>query len=243
MNQEAVLQNLGMSHAESRVYLALLRLGGAPANQIAQAAGIQRTTIYALLKNLARQGFVSQYFRGSKRYYHAAKPQHVAGNFAQRLEAFNQLIPQLVYAEKSQAQALGLRFIETLDELKDFYRGILKEYAGKSYRIIGSAGAWEDLDPEFFVQYRQERSAAGIHTQLLLTADSQKRSPTNPDLQRHVRFLPAKYQFKSTLDIYDDKVLIVSPELSSLAVLIQVPMMVDVFKSVFAVIWDSMVSE
>ncbi len=55
---------------------------------------------------------------------------------------------------------------------------------------------------------------------------------------RTVKYLPQKYVFKSTLDIFDDQVLVVSPELTSLAVVISVPVMMDVFKNVFEMMWD-----
>ena len=51
--------------------------------------------------------------------------------------------------------------------------------------------------------------------------------------------MPERFKFKSTIDIYADKVLIVSPELSSLAVVIAIPAMVDVFKSAFEMIWEA----
>jgi len=46
-------------------------------------------------------------------------------------------------------------------------------------------------------------------------------------------------EFKSTLNIFKDKVLIINPESSSLAVVIAVPAMVDIFRSMFEIIWDS----
>ena len=39
--------------------------------------------------------------------------------------------------------------------------------------------------------------------------------------------------------MFDDKVLVVSPDLTALAVVIEIPVMVDIFKSIFEALWDA----
>ena len=239
MNQNiTILQNLGLSDEEARIYLALLGLGGCAASILAKEVGLKRTTVYPILNKLGEQGLVNIYFRKSKRFYYAEKPAKVAGLFHKKIESFESIIPVLESLDKKQAQMMGLRFIETLDELKNFYFDILSEYRNKSYSIIGNSNAWEGLSSDFFTQYRKDRAAHGIHTKLLLTEDSQKINPTEENLLREWKYLPSKYTFKSTMDIFDDKILIISPKFSSLAIVIAVPAMVDIFKTIFEMLWD-----
>lgn len=244
MNQNiVVLQNLGLSDEESRIYLVLLGLGGCVASILAKEVGLKRTTIYPILKKLAAQGIVNVYFRKNKRFYYAEKPAKVAGLFHKKIESFENIIPTLESMDKKQAEMLGLRFVETVDELENFYFTILDEYRNKKYCAIGNANAWESLNTDFFVQYRKDRALHGIHTKLLLTEDSRKINPTEENLLREWKYLPAQYKFKSTMDIFDDKVLIISPKFSSLAVVIAVPAMVDIFKTIFEMLWDFTAAE
>lgn len=238
MNAERSLRNLGLSPQESLIYVALLKSGGLPASAVAKEVGLRRTTAYAILKGLAEQGFVAVYVRKGSQIFMAEKPHRVAEYFERKLASFTAAIPLLEAFDKKHLQTSGLRFIETLDELKRFYAGILKEYRHKSYLIMGNTHTWEGLDHDFFTEYRKERAAAGIHTKLLLTDDSRSISPKDGNLRREVKFLPARYAFKSIFDIFDDKVLIVSPDQTSLAVVIAVPAMVDIFRSTFRLIWD-----
>lgn len=239
MNQNiSILQNLGLNSEEARIYLALLGMGGCAASLLAKEVGLKRTTVYPILTSLAEKGLVNVYFRKNKRFYYAEKPAKVAGIFHKKIESFEGIIPMLEALDKKQAQMFGLRFIETIEELESFYFSILDEYRGKSYLSIGNANVWEGLDTEFFIQYRKDRGMHDIHTKLLLTADSVKVNPTDKSLLRTWKYLPEKYAFKSTMDIFDDKILISSPKFSSLAVVIAVPAMVDIFKSIFEVMWD-----
>ena len=229
---------MGLTDQETAIYMALLKTGGLAASLVAKETGLRRTTAYAILKGMAQKGFVSIYVKKGRQLFVAEKPQNVAGYFEAKLKSFTQGIPLLESLEKKQLQTVGLQFIETIDGLKHFYAGILREYRGKSYVTMGNASAWQGLEPEFFIQFRKDRAAAGIHTRLLITLDSSQTSPTDPTLLRVVKFLPSKYTFQSTLEIYDDKILIISPDQTSLAVLIAVPAMVDIFKSTFEMLWD-----
>lgn len=238
MKINETLINMGLSALEASVYLALLKLGGSTASSAAKEVGLKRTTVYPILKTLASKGFVEVYFRKSKQYYYAQKPDRIAESFKNKLDIFNSAIPLIESLDKKQAKIFGLRFIETREELKSFYFNILKEYENKKYYIIGNAGAWEALDSEFFVQYRKDRANKNIKTQILLSSDSKTVNPADKKLLREFKYLPEKYKFKSTIDIYKDKILVVSPNISSLAVVIAIPAMVDIFKSMFEMLWE-----
>jgi len=238
-----ILKELGLDDQEANVYLALLKIGGSQASVVAKNIGIKRTTIYPVLQSLAAKGMVNVYFRKNRHFYYAQKPNRVVGLFKKKIESFESIIPLLESMEKKQIMTAGLRFIETVDELKQFYNGILDEYKNKEYYIIGNGQSWEDLEPDFFIQYRKNRGKYNIKTKLLLTSNFKIHNPVGEELKREWKFLPEKYRFQSTIDIFDDKILIVSPELSSLAVVIAVPAMTDIFKSVFGMLWEMLPEE
>lgn len=238
MSHISTLETLGLTEDEAHVYLALLKIGGANAAALATEVGVKRTTIYPILSSLAQKGFASTYFHKTKRLYRAEKPDRVAGLFEKKLESFLAIIPELRSIEKQTITTVGLRFIETKTELQQFYTGVLAEYKNKSYCAIGSATAWESIDPDFFKKFRLERARANIKTRILLSADSATANPTNKKLLRDVRILPPTQTFKSTIDIFTNKIIIVTPDLNALAVVIEIPAMVDVFASMFELLWD-----
>ncbi len=233
-----IIKDLGLDNNEANVYLALLKIGGSQASLVAKELGIKRTTIYPILQALATKGMVNVYFRKNRHYYYAQKPNRVVGLFQKKIESFESIIPLLESMEKKQVMVTGLRFIETVGELEQFYNGVLDDYKNKEYYIIGNGQSWEDLDPDFFIQFRKNRGKYNIKTKLLLTANFKLDNPTDKALKREVKFLPEKYKFQSTIDIFGDKILIVSQELSSLAVVIAVPAMTDIFKSIFEMMWE-----
>lgn len=239
MENIKVLIELGLSESEATTYLALLKLGGSLASTVAKEIGIKRTTIYAILKTLASKGFVLIYFRKNKRFYYAQKPKKLSGLFEQKIEAFQNIVPLLNNIEKKQGEVFGLRYIETKKELEQFYLEILEEYKNKEYCIIGDTSSWENVIKDFFEEFRNKRAKLNIKTRLLLSSNSIGINPAEKTLLREFKYLPEKYKFKSTIDIFKDKILIVSPEITSLAIVIVAPAMVDVFKSIFEILWDN----
>ncbi len=238
MNAQQKLEEMGLSPHESAIYLALLSHGELPASAVAKEVSLQRTTTYAILKSMASKGYVTTTLKRRHQLFRAEPPRVLANTYEERLRSFTEGVPLLESLEKKQIQSAGVRFIETPKELKRFYQTVLREYRNKSYTIIGNAGVWQSIDDEFFIQFRKDRATANIHTKILLTADSVDASPTDVTLLRETKFLPEKYTFASTIDIFDDKILIVNPSQTALAVVIAVPTMVDVFRTLFQALWD-----
>ncbi len=230
--------DLGLTEQEAAIYITALTLGTSKASAIAAEADIKRTTVYHELKQLARKGFLIVTFVGKERRYRAQPPQKLINYYQRKITSFEAILPQLLSLERKHAQAPGIRFIETVQELNSFYEEILDEYAHREYKIIGDTHGWQSVSPQFLEQYRKRRAQAKITTQLLLTADSHTISPTDAKLLREVHYLPVGYRCKSTIDIFDDKVLIVSPELTSLAIVIEIPAMTDIFKMLFDILWS-----
>ncbi|MFA5926159.1 MAG: helix-turn-helix domain-containing protein [Parcubacteria group bacterium] len=246
MDNVKIIKDLGMPDQEAEAYIALLKLGGGLASAVAREMGIKRTTVYAILQSLARKNLVLVYFRKSRKYYHPVPPQKLASIFEKKLDIFKKIVPSLSSIKRKQAQMFGLRFIETKEELKQFYLDINNEYKNlkkKTYDVISSDISWESLDPEFFRQYRKDRAKLGIRPRLLFSEDSRKNVNLTTNLLREYKFLPKTYSLKSSINIFRDKVLIVDTKLDSLAVVILIQTMVDTFKAVFETLWQLLPEE
>jgi sugar-specific transcriptional regulator TrmB len=238
MDTQRALKELGLNDQEANIYGILIKTGGLPASLLAKEAGLRRTTAYVIVKSMVQKGFASVFVKKGRQVFVAERPQNIAGYFEKKLNDFTQAIPLFESMEKKQIQTVGLRFIETIDELERFFAGILRQYRGRSYDVMSNGNEWQRLDPEFFVQFRKDRAAQNIKTRLLLTTDSKKTNPKDRSLLRDVKFLPKKYQFKSTILIFDDQILIIGSNQAATAVLVVAPAMVDIFKSMFQILWD-----
>ena len=237
----SVLKEFGLSEQETTVYTKLLEMGGGDATSLAKNTTIKRTTIYPILERLISHGVVSSYDQGKKKLFTPIRPNKLPGLYENKLQSLLQIIPLLEKSQGTQTDEYGVRLIKSSKELEALYNGILDEYKNKEYYVIGSTTNFLNVDREFLLNFRKKRAAAHTKVKLLLSHDSRDEEGQNdPNLLRDFKYLPEKYIFKSTIDIYDNKIVIVGPEVKALAVVIAVPPMVDVFRSVFEILWENL---
>lgn len=72
-----VLEELGLSDKEAKVYLSLLELGASPVQKIASKAGVNRATTYVCLEALLKLGLVSTVQKGVKTYFAPEHPEQL----------------------------------------------------------------------------------------------------------------------------------------------------------------------
>jgi len=75
--KEEILKSLGLSDKEIRLYLTSLQLGSSLVQNIANIAGLNRTSTYDLLKSLEQKGFVSYTIQSGKKFYQATQPNKI----------------------------------------------------------------------------------------------------------------------------------------------------------------------
>ena len=238
MQARNVLQPLGLSPEESDLYVLLNRLGSSDARKLAAELGIKRTSVYAMLDRLCEKGFVQQRVTKNGREYSAERPSRVKLTQEKKIAQFTSLIPWLESQATRTEAPHGIRFFETRQELKQWYIGKLEEYAGRSYRIIGTQKDWYRLDPDFLTTIHKTFKEKRIKAQILFSADTPRiTQETDLSIYQDVRYLPKEYSFRTTIDLFDDQVLLVSPEQQAVAVVISIPAMMDVFDAMFRCLW------
>lgn len=82
----AALRALGLTEYGARAYLALASLGPSPAEDVASAAPVPRTKVYAVLADLARRGWVDVE-AGRPRTYRARRPGECFARERARIDA------------------------------------------------------------------------------------------------------------------------------------------------------------
>lgn len=170
---EAVLNDLGLSDKEIKVYLTLLREGPGSVRQLAALTGINRGTVYDAIKRLQGLELANFYNRDTKQFFVAAPParlrelaEHRAVELAKASHDLKHVVAELesLYAGGSRQPVArmyegteGIRTIlqdvlETVSKLK------VKEYFVYSSSSVREAGLYDS-----FHDYTKKRLAADIH--------------------------------------------------------------------------------
>lgn len=95
MEDEAVLENVGLSKTEARVYLALNGLGEATVHAISKRSKTFRANVYDALDRLVDKGLVSYITKDNAKHYTTTDPVHLATIVKDKEMQLMEIIPKL----------------------------------------------------------------------------------------------------------------------------------------------------
>jgi len=95
MQYRKVIEQLGYSPKEAKVYMTALRLGVALVSDIAQKAGMSRNGVQAIVDKLHADGLMSFYILRRYKYWSVQSPERLLTNLHQRAELVRTALPAL----------------------------------------------------------------------------------------------------------------------------------------------------
>lgn len=172
-NYENVLIELGLSPKEARLYLALLKEGPSSVRQLAAATGINRGTVFDILKSLQTHGLTRYYNEKTRQYFVAAPPERLrelGEERAQSVERANKslsaLVPELDSLYDSGDKHPAARMYEGLDGVRTILEDVLETMVGttsvKEYYVYSSSAVRDAGLYAAFPDFVQHRIDAGI---------------------------------------------------------------------------------
>jgi len=95
-SKEQILQEMGLSVNESKVYIAMLNIGASTAGKIAEKCKLHRTNVYDSLERLELKGLASYILKNDKKIFEAADPSTLTKLVDERKAKLERIMPQLL---------------------------------------------------------------------------------------------------------------------------------------------------
>ncbi len=236
---------LGLSEKEAKVYLALLELGSSSVTEIARRARVTRTNTYHLLNALQSYGLVSSTeSESSKAVFSAEKPDRLLYMMKERLDKADrryreveQILPDLRSIYHDPEQKLRVRYYEGVEGIITAYEDTLSSKG----KILGYASVEQQHSffPGYFPEYYERRTKKDIPVECFLaeSEDSLRIKSLDRKHKRTTLIIPKKYSISPEINIYDDKVAILSLK-EKFGVSIESHEVADAFKKMFALAYE-----
>jgi len=251
------LEKSGFTIREAKVYLASLELGGAFPSKIAEYAGINRSTTYAILQNLSVRGLVNEIQKRNKLFYQIEKPEKLI-NYAEsqillaegRLENARSLIPDLEGQYAAVVNQPKVHYFEGREGMIDIYRDMI--VGEKKYEMLAWSNAkqLEHVFPaKFFEEFRRTKERKNIATRGIVPDTPADRSYNEKfftgykkEIVPRFRYVAAEqFPFKGEITIYgENKVSIVNLNKEHLTgIIIEDKTIHDMVQLMFELSWES----
>lgn len=230
MNVDSVLEKLGFSPNERKVYLTLNGHGSTKAGKIAKLAKIDRSSCYNSLKLLIEKGLVSYVLIGKIKWFQATGPKRLLDYLKEQEEDVKEILPELEARHKISKIEGQVRLFKGIKGVKSIFLDIIR--TGENNFVFGSEGQFGERMPEFAQQFARLQKEKHLKTQSVVRLG---RKELDSETNKY-RFLEVASSPVVT-NIYGDKIGIVIWTDEPEGIIIENKEAAKAYKSYFDVFW------
>ncbi|MBS3169697.1 hypothetical protein J4210_04380 [Candidatus Woesearchaeota archaeon] len=222
----ALLEELGLTKNEIKVYLALLELGSTAAGPLIKKVGMHRAAVYDIIDLLIGKGLVSYVIKANRKYFEAQDPDRLLEyleskkqDLIDKEEKLKQFLPELQLKRKLSKEEQEGTLYKSKKGLKSIFEDILKE--GKPWFVFGATGKFKELFHAYFIHFHDRRIESKIPLKIIFneTVRKQKR--------------------EEELKLSHDKVAIINWSSDPIAFLMRSKQVADSYRSFFDILWKT----
>ncbi|MBU1704624.1 MAG: helix-turn-helix domain-containing protein [Nanoarchaeota archaeon] len=210
-----ILENIGFTKGEIKVYFALLKLGNTSSGAIINRSGVSRSKVYEILDKLKEKGLVTEVIRKNIRYFQAASPERIKEYMDRKKDQliklendFEGILPSLTEMQKYQEDKQQVKVYVGLEGLKTLYSEILATMK-KNDDYLAMTFAHDSMGSQsilrFFHNFHQKRALIGCNAKVLVNyKDNKFKDTLDFSDTRHYEFRTTVYRLPTGIAIYKD---------------------------------------
>jgi sugar-specific transcriptional regulator TrmB len=206
MQYTDILQDLGLSPNEAKIYEGLIEIGQAGVPEISIKIGVHKRNVYDTIPRLLQKGLIYQISNSKENKYSAIEPNKLEDLIWEKESKLKNILPALNAQFKKTSVKEAVYVYKGVEGFKNYLRDILKE--GKDVYFVGAKGGWFDQDMQVYIKkFLAEAKKKGIKYHHIFDQEVKTLAPELlPQLGKPYKFLPAEYSTTGAIDIFGDHV-------------------------------------
>ena len=203
---DSLLQQLGLSLNEAKIYGALISYGASGVSTISLRSKVHRRNAYDAVHRLLEKGLVSEVFTHGETVYAPVEPGKLMELIREKEMALGAALPAMLSAYRGHHIPQRAYIYTGVEGMKSFMDESLR--IGADVYVLGFEGAWFDPRMTTYTDwYLGEIQRKNIKLSVIFDNDILEHRPEYRDmLTKHHKFMPKKYKTTSTMVIFGDHV-------------------------------------
>ena len=212
-----ILEQIGLSKNEVKVYFALLELDQSSATPIVKKSGIPNSKVYPTIEKLIKKGLVSFVIKNNVKYFQASDPGHLIDfihdkekQLASQKKEIENILPLIEQKREFAKEKQESTVYEGFDGVKAAFNDILNTLTrGEEYLVftLGDELATRQLRM-FFANYHKRRIEKNIKARLIANKKI-KETFSKHHVFKGMRVKYSELRLPTGLFIYKNKVMTV----------------------------------
>jgi HTH-type transcriptional regulator, sugar sensing transcriptional regulator len=164
-----LLEDIGLTESEAKVYLALLELGSSSTGPIVDKAGVASSKIYDLLEKLIQKGLASFVIKSGVKHFEAAPPKRILDymhgrqkHLMEQEKQLQQLIPELELKQQMVEKKSETLVFKGMKGAETAFQDILTTCSKKDELLVLGFSDIQETFQRFIVHFHKKRAAKGI---------------------------------------------------------------------------------
>lgn len=238
-----LLKQLGLNEKETKVYLALLELGSATVQEVADRAGVKRTSIYNFLEELKKLGLVSVIQEKHKTILIAEDPNILQERAREKLEEakdytrkIDSVLPELLGLFSLPGDKPRVKFYKGIDGIKKVYDDTLLT-AETIYAFADFEKLMTTMDPDYMWKYADKRAEKKIEFWGIIKKGywAEEAIKKSKGQKRRLKILDVN--FDTEINIYGNKVALISFRKPYSGVIVEDRAIAQTLREIWKVMW------
>jgi len=232
MDIKKVLQDSGLSEGETKVYLALLKLGSSRVSKIKEDTELHRTTIYDFLEKLINKGLVNYVVKNNVKFYKATPPNKLLDYIKEKELKIKEVLPQLRKLAEFNPEELKVEVYKGEEGFKTLLNDMIRVRDNMIAFGIDEI-RFKKKFPILLENYFKREEEKGMKERLLTSEDAEfiyKKKTAN------YRFIPKEFFNPTPIMVYGKRVVTIIWEPFTL-ISIENSELADSYRKHFELLW------
>ncbi|MEK6893541.1 MAG: helix-turn-helix domain-containing protein [Nanoarchaeota archaeon] len=244
---ENILEEIGLTQNETKVYLALNELGTSTISPIVEKAGISNSKIYIILGKLIKKGLVSHIVINRINNYKTSQPERILDFLKDKKKSIEvqegkikDILPKLLSEQNLGLKDREVEVFEGFNGLKSARErelNLLKK--GDEMLVLGASKFSTSQYEYYWENYHKRRISKGINCKFLMYEETRENVGKKREKWRltKVKYLKESVVNPIRIDIYLDYVDIAIDAVAPFVISIKSKEVNDSFKNYFKALW------
>jgi len=232
-----ILEEAGLTNAEAKIYLMLLKSGNSLAGRISRDTGIHRRSVYDAIERLIEKGLVSYIKTNNRKYFQAEDPKRFLDILKEKEDNIKGVLPELEGLRSFGKEAKETTFYRGKLALRSIFDDQIRE--GKEILVLGGSENVNEIMGYYFIHYDKERKKKNIKVKIIFKEGVKGNGYVNKIPLADIRFIPDKNSSPLAINIYGDKTAIILWTHEPIGILIKEKAIAEGYRKYFDIMWNS----
>lgn len=232
------LQELGLTNAEIKAYVALLELGSSTAGPVLEKSGLQNSVVHRALHSLIEKGLINYVLEGRRRVYQATDPEQFYTYIDEKKRRFAELLPELKAHQQLASKHEVASVFKGLRGVQEIYHTMISLRSSEYLTFGGGIQCAQRMGVAWWTNLHRKRVENRLRSRQVF--DETVR-PLGGDILRmpftNVRFLSSEFaSFQETVIVADHVAINVFTQ-TPYGLLVVDAQVADSYKKYFELLW------